>query len=261
MRPRRTRPTRRSASRCASGGRGIAGLGRADRGDRPPGPRASGMPNFWSSRAVARYSWVEACTPLLIAQPHRAAPGRARRRHRRRGRSRRRCRERSRPRRHATARSISARLLLLPCIPRRAGSTPAASATASSPPLQTSMREAGLDHPAGDLDAEERLARVVHVRRARPLLRSRRSERVPELRRRERARRPRPSRTSGVPYAACSAPRGDAAEFDGARMPLGSPTAARPPGASAFASSGWASHPGASGLAVTRTSRSRNAKT
>ena len=27
---------------------------------------ASGMPNFWSSRAVARYSWVDACTPLLM---------------------------------------------------------------------------------------------------------------------------------------------------------------------------------------------------
>ena len=39
----------------------------------------------------------------------------------------------------ATLRSISARLLLLPWNPRRAGSTPAASATASSPPLHTSM--------------------------------------------------------------------------------------------------------------------------
>jgi hypothetical protein len=38
----------------------------------------------------------------------------------------------------ATARSISASDLLLPCIPMREGSTPAANATASSPPLATS---------------------------------------------------------------------------------------------------------------------------
>ena len=38
----------------------------------------------------------------------------------------------------STARSSSATVLLLPWKPRRAGSAPAASATASSPPVQTS---------------------------------------------------------------------------------------------------------------------------
>ena len=96
------------------------------------------MPNFWSSRAVARYSWVEACTPLLTRSMTRCT------------RPWRRAASTTRPisivlsitivpMPRPTARSISVRLLLLPWKPIRDGSTPAASATASSPPLQTSM--------------------------------------------------------------------------------------------------------------------------
>ena len=60
------RRTRRSASRCASAGRRNSQRRRASGSRRRrPGASASGMPNFWSSRAVARYSWVDACTPLL----------------------------------------------------------------------------------------------------------------------------------------------------------------------------------------------------
>ena len=74
---------------------------------RTSGASASGMPNFWSSRAVARYSWVDACTPLLMRsrtgwmRPWRAPP-------RQPGRSRRRCRGRS-PRRRPRPRGRSRR--------------------------------------------------------------------------------------------------------------------------------------------------------
>ena len=74
------------------------------------------------------------------------------------------CRSRSSRCRPSTALSSSATLLLLPWKPRRAGSAPAARATASSPPEQTSTREALVGDPAHDLGAQERLARVVDAR-------------------------------------------------------------------------------------------------
>ncbi len=103
-----------------------------------PGASASVIPNFWSSRAVARYSCVWACTPLFTRRRTgwtRPCPAAA-------------AATRSTsialsttiwPIPAPTARSISATDLLLPWKPRRAGSAPPASATASSPPEQTSM--------------------------------------------------------------------------------------------------------------------------
>ena len=99
--------------------------------------RSRETPNFWSSWAVARNSCVDACTPLFTrsrtrwTRPARAAASATR----------------SistslsmmiAPTPAATARSISATDLLLPWNPMRAGSAPAASATASSPPVHTS---------------------------------------------------------------------------------------------------------------------------
>ena len=66
---------------------------------------------------------------------------------------------RSRPR----PRRSSAVDLLLPCSAIRSAGKPARSATASSPPLQTSRRRPSVGHPAGDLGAQERLGRVVHA--------------------------------------------------------------------------------------------------
>ena len=64
----------------------------------------------------------------------------------------------------STACSSSATLLLLPWKPRRAGSAPAARATASSPPRADVDREALFGDPADDLGAQERLAGVVDPR-------------------------------------------------------------------------------------------------
>ena len=71
---------------------------------------------------------------------------------------------------------VSATLLLLPWKPRRAGSAPAASATASSPPRAHVDREALVGHPARDLGAEERLAGVVDRRACTPMRRDRGAE-------------------------------------------------------------------------------------
>ena len=64
----------------------------------------------------------------------------------------------------ATAFSSSTTLLLLPWKPRRAGSAPAARATASSPPDADVDGEALVGDPAHDLGAQERLAGVVDAR-------------------------------------------------------------------------------------------------
>ncbi len=100
---------------------------------------ASGMPNFWSSRAVARYSCVEACTPELMRSRTGCTRPAARAAAATRSISIR-LSTTIVPTPTATARSISAMLLLLPWNPSSDGSVPAASATASSPPLATSSR-------------------------------------------------------------------------------------------------------------------------
>ena len=95
-------------------------------------------PNFWSSWAVAMYSWVWASTPAVTRTitGHAATPVSAVI-----------CSSRSiswnestmiRPTPRTTARRSSANDLLLPWNPIRDGSTPARSATVSSPPVQTS---------------------------------------------------------------------------------------------------------------------------
>ena len=68
-----------------------------------------------------------------------------------------------RPTPSSTARRSSADDLLLPWKPIRAGSKPARSATASSPPEQTSRQSPSSRHPAGHRGAEERLAGVEDV--------------------------------------------------------------------------------------------------
>ena len=147
-----------------------------------------------------------------------------------------------------TLRSISARLLLLPWKPRRAGSTPAASATASSPPLQTSMLR-----PASSSSARSRC-------RGTPCPRSRPS-RVPPTAAKasSKAALRRGGAGAGVVLvddvergAELGGERGrlDPVDRDGTGCRAG--RAGRPdPGASAFASSGWTSHSGASGFADT----------
>ena len=101
--------------------------------------RSSETPNFWSSCAVARNSCVERVHAAVHAEPHGAARGRRVPRHPRPARSR--CSLSMMiaptPARDGRARSRR-RDLLLPWKPMRAGSAPAASATASSPPVQTS---------------------------------------------------------------------------------------------------------------------------
>ena len=78
------------------------------------GVRRARTPNFWSSCAVARNSWVSACTPLLTRRRTALhARRRALRRSRRAARSRSRCRSRSSRRRPSTARSISATRLVV----------------------------------------------------------------------------------------------------------------------------------------------------
>ena len=147
----------------------------------------------------------------------------------------------------ATARSISASDLLLPWKPSRAGSAPAASATASSPPLQTSMLRPASRHPARDLDAEERLAGVVDLgassRRARTRRRTRRAPR-----RRARGHPPRRRRRAECRSGAASSAARDAADGQLA-VGRGRRCATRDPGARALASPGTASHSGASGFA------------
>ena len=87
----------------------------------------------------------------------------ARRLRRRPGRPPARSRARSRRRRPRPRGDL--RLRLVVAVEARApGWTPAASARASSPPVQTSIRRPGLEHPAHDVGREERLARVVDVR-------------------------------------------------------------------------------------------------
>ena len=128
------------------------------------GASASVKPNFWSSWAVARKSWVSACTPLLtrtstawVAPARSTIVGEP-------VESRSRCRSRSSRCRPRPRCSSSATLLLLPWNPRRAGSAPAARATASSPPDADVDGEALVGDPAHDLGAQERLAGVVDAR-------------------------------------------------------------------------------------------------
>ena len=94
-------------------------------------------PNFWSSWAVAMYSWVWASTPAVTrtmtrwVRPSRSATSATRSISWKESRM-------IRPTPSVTARSISSTLLLLPWKPTRAMSKPARSATLSSPPEQTS---------------------------------------------------------------------------------------------------------------------------
>ncbi len=94
-------------------------------------------PNFWSSWAVAMYSWVWASTPAVTrtrtrcVRPSRSAISASRSISWNESTM-------TRPTPRVTARSSSASLLLLPWNPTLAMSIPARSATASSPPVQTS---------------------------------------------------------------------------------------------------------------------------
>ncbi len=98
-------------------------------------------PNFWSSCAVEMYSWPPACTPVVtrtITGALRPSP---------RDRTASATRSTSpresitiRPTPASSARAISASDLLLPCRPMSAPGTPARSATASSPPVEVSIR-------------------------------------------------------------------------------------------------------------------------
>ena len=138
----RSRRCRRSASRCASAGRPVAGWAAASTlatAAASACPLAREKPNFWSSCAVAMNSWVCASTPTVTrTSTSDRAPGRGGDA-RPAGRSRGGCPARSgRPRPRPPARS-SATDLLLPCKAIRSGSTPARSAMASSPAVHTSM--------------------------------------------------------------------------------------------------------------------------
>ena len=100
-------------------------------------PPASEKPNFWSSCAVAMYSWVCASTPTVT----RISTGGRTPRSRASAVSRSISSNEStmiRPTPTSSARLSSSSDLLLPWNPIRAGSIPAASATANSPPEQTS---------------------------------------------------------------------------------------------------------------------------
>ena len=100
-------------------------------------PSRREKPNFWSSCAVAMYSWVCASTPTVTrtstgcTTPALAATAVSRWISSKESTT-------TCPTPASTARVSSAVDLLLPCIPIRAVGKPAASATASSPPVQTS---------------------------------------------------------------------------------------------------------------------------
>ena len=94
-------------------------------------------PNFWSSWAVAMYSWVWASTPAVtrtitpVVRPSSRTTATSRSISSKESTM-------IRPTPSSTARSSSARLLLLPWKPIRSIGKPARSATSSSPPEQTS---------------------------------------------------------------------------------------------------------------------------
>ncbi len=119
-----TRSSRSSASQAASASAAA--------------PPAIEKPNFWSSCAVEMYSWVCASTPVVTLTITRGRTPRSPARRPRRPIS---SKESTmiRPTPASRAWTSSAMLLLLPCSPTVAGSTPARWATASSPPVQVSM--------------------------------------------------------------------------------------------------------------------------
>jgi hypothetical protein len=126
-------------------------------------PRASdrAKPNFWSSCAVARKSWVSACTPLLTRTSTACA-------HRRGAPLAASARARSRVDHDRADADLDGALelgdrLVVAVQAEADGSAPAASATASSAGGDVDG-EALLGHPAHDLGREERLAGVVDVR-------------------------------------------------------------------------------------------------
>ena len=138
--------------------RGRIGLARRRRS-------AMEKPNFWSSWAVAMNSWVCASTPAVtrtMTGRDAALRGDARRP----GRSPRRVDDD--PADAGVERARGSRRRTCCCRAGRSApaGTPARSATASSPPVQTSRLQALLGHPAGDRRAEERLAGVVDVARS-----------------------------------------------------------------------------------------------
>ena len=214
---------------------------RADARRRARRRRSRETPNFWSSCAVARNSWVEACTPLLTRRRTRCTrPARA-------------AASATRsisislsmtiaPTPASTARSISATDLLLPWKPMRAGSTPAASATASSPPLHTSTaRPASVTQRTIAL-REERLAGVVDRHGRADGCRGR-LERGADARARGPARRPRRPRR-----AACRTARRARwrrrRRRPGGRRRRGARARARPAGRVRWRRRARVSHPG-----------------
>ena len=162
------RRCRRSASRCASARPTSSSDGAAStrRTASCTSPSASEKPNFWSSCAVAMNSWVCASTPTVARTSTRrsyvALGG-----------------ERREPldlvegvdddppdpgvEGGATARR---RDLLLPCSSSRSPGKPACSATASSPPVQTSRPSPSSSIHRATRRAEECLGRVEDQRPA-----------------------------------------------------------------------------------------------
>ena len=196
-RPRSPR-CRRSASRCGCAARPAAARGSCERRGARPRRRArrsaSEKPNFWSSWAVAMNSWVCASTPTVDPDQDRRAARRAR------------CGSRGEPgdlvegvEHEAADAGVDARRPARrpTCCCRgtrsaRPGSR-RASATASSPPLQTSRLRPSSRDPARHGRAQERLARVV-ARRASARTRRRTPRRGPGSRASSRT-------NSGVPYS------------------------------------------------------------
>ena len=145
-----------SPAKCSAGAARTAATARAAE------PSRSEKPNFWSSCAVAMNSWVCASTPTVTRTSTRcrtsAAAATALSRSISSNESSTTC-----PTRASTPRVSSATDLLLPCMPMRLAGKPAASATASSPPVQTSRPRPSSAIQRADRGAEERLARVVDV--------------------------------------------------------------------------------------------------
>ena len=168
-RPPRSPRCRRSGCRCGSAGRAARARGGSStrRTASTASPPVIEKPNFWSSWAVAMYSWVCASTRRSPApSPARRTPSSAATRGQPLDLVERVDDDPADARARAPRRS-SASDLLLPWKPIRAGSKPGPQRDGELAAGADVEAEALLGHPAGDRRAEERLAGVEDVVRRR----------------------------------------------------------------------------------------------
>ena len=192
-------------------------------------PPASEKPNFWSSWAVAMNSWVCASTPTVTRTSTRCGRRRARAAS---AASRAISSNESttiRPTPASSAAASSATDLLLPCSAIRSAGNPARSATASSPPVQTSRPSPSSSTQRTTARAEERLAGVVDVGAA---------ERRREVAAAARGSRPRRGRRPGCRARPTRSRTSTPAQRQRAVVGRGSRRAARPPGRARSRSAG-----------------------